>query len=161
MTKKEMVVLLKYDAWATDHQLAVIRNLSDAQYEKDLGSSHRGIQGTITHMYGAERVWLSRWTGKGPNAMPEGILARTGLHERWTVLHREMMEYGESLTDEKLLLSFAYRDLKGNPYAQPLWQQLQHVANHSTYHRGQITTMLRQLGMTPVPTDLIAYYRQH
>jgi len=161
MTKKEMVVLLKYDAWATDHQLAVIRNLSDAQYEKDLGSSHRGIQGTVTHMYGAERVWLSRWTGKGPNALPEGVLSRTGLNEKWNVLHREMLEYSESLTDEKLLMSFAYRDLKGNPYAQPLWQQLQHVANHSTYHRGQITTMLRQLGVTPVPTDLIAYYRQH
>jgi uncharacterized damage-inducible protein DinB len=161
MTKKEMVVLFKYDAWATDHQLAVIRNLNDAQYEKDLGSSHRGIQGTITHMYGAQRVWLARWTGKGANAMPEGILARTGLHERWIAVHREMLEYAESLSDEKLMMSFAYRDLRGNPYAQPLWQQLQHLANHSTYHRGQITTMLRQLGVTPVPTDLIAYYRQH
>jgi uncharacterized damage-inducible protein DinB len=161
MTKQEMIVLFKYDAWATDHQLAVIKNLSDAQYEKDLGSSHKGIQGTITHMYGAERVWLARWTGKGQNAMPDGILPQAGLHEHWSILHNEILEYAESLTDQKLFASFAYRDLRGNPYAQPLWQQMQHVANHSTYHRGQITTMLRQLGVTPVPTDLIAYYRQH
>jgi uncharacterized damage-inducible protein DinB len=161
MTKQEMIVLFKYDAWATDHQLAVIKNLTDAQYEKDLGSSHRGIQGTITHMYGAERVWLARWSGKGENAMPDGVLPQAGLRERWAILHHEVLDYAEGLTDQKLFASFAYRDLRGNPYAQPLWQQMQHLANHSTYHRGQITTMLRQLGMTPVPTDLIAYYRQH
>ena len=161
MTKQETVVLFKYDAWATDHQLTVIKSLSDAQYEKDLGSSHRGIQGTITHMYGAERVWLARWTGKGANAMPEGVLPQSGLRDRWNVLHTEILEYAESLTDQKLFSAFPYRDLRGNPYSQPLWQQMQHLANHSTYHRGQITTMLRQLGVTPVPTDLIAYYRQH
>jgi len=161
MTKQEMVVLFKYDAWATDHQLAVIKNLSDVQYEKDLGSSHRGIQGTITHLYGAQRVWLSRWNGKGQNAMPDGLLTLNGLRDRFSILHNELLEYTEGLSDEKLRASFAYRDLRGNPYSQPLWQQMQHVANHSTYHRGQITTMLRQLGVTPVPTDLIAYYRQH
>jgi uncharacterized damage-inducible protein DinB len=161
MTKQEMIVLFDYDAWATDHQLTVIENLTDTQYEKDLGSSHRGIQGTITHMYGAQRVWLSRWTGKGLNAMPEGVLPKAGLRERWTILHNEIQEYAESLSDQKLFASFAYRDLRGNPYSQPLWQQMQHVANHSTYHRGQITTMLRQMGVTPVSTDLIAYYRQH
>ena len=161
MTKQEMTVLFKYDAWATDHQLSVIKNLSEAQYEKDLGSSHRGIQGTVTHLYGAQRVWLSRWTGKGQNAMPDGVLPLNGLRERWTILHNELLDYAQSLDDDKLRASFAYRDLRGNPYSQPLWQQMQHVTNHSTYHRGQITTMLRQLGTTPVPTDLIAYYRQH
>jgi uncharacterized damage-inducible protein DinB len=161
MTKKEIVLLFKYDAWATDHQLTVIKNLSDAQYEKDMGSSHKGIQGTLTHMYGAERVWLSRWTGKGENAMPEGLLPHGAIRDRYASLQSEIQEYAESLTDEKLFASFPYRDLRGNPYSQPLWQQMQHVANHSTYHRGQITTMLRQLGVTPVPTDLIAYYRQH
>ena len=44
--------------------------------------------------------------------------------------------------------------------AQPLWQLLQHVANHSTYHRGQITTMLRQLGAKATSTDLIIFYRE-
>jgi uncharacterized damage-inducible protein DinB len=161
MTKQEIVVLFKYDAWATVHQLSVIENLSDAQYERDMGSSHRGIQGTISHIYGAQRVWLARWTGLGANAMPEGNLSRGGLRDRWAVLHGELLDYAESLTDEKLYAMFVYKDLRGNPYSQPLWQQMQHVANHSTYHRGQITTLLRQLGVTPVPLDLIAYYRQH
>jgi uncharacterized damage-inducible protein DinB len=50
--------------------------------------------------------------------------------------------------------------MAGQPFAQPLWQMLQHVANHSTYHRGQIATMLRQLGTKATSTDLIAFYRE-
>ena len=51
-------------------------------------------------------------------------------------------------------------DLKGNQFRNPRWQALQHLANHGTYHRGQITTLLRQLGATPVSTDLIGFYRE-
>lgn len=53
----------------------------------------------------------------------------------------------------------AYRDTKGNPYASPVWQILLHLTNHGTYHRGQVSNMLRQLGRTPAPQDLIVYYR--
>ncbi len=51
-------------------------------------------------------------------------------------------------------------DLKGNPHSNVLWQTLQHLANHGTYHRGQVTTLLRQLGAKPVGTDLIGFYRE-
>jgi DinB family len=39
------------------------------------------------------------------------------------------------------------------------WRIALHVVNHASYHRGQITTMLRQLGREPIGTDLMAYYR--
>ena len=54
-----------------------------------------------------------------------------------------------------------YRNLRGEFYSYPLWQQLAHVVNHSTYHRGQVTTMLRQLGAAAVSTDLLLYYDEH
>jgi uncharacterized damage-inducible protein DinB len=38
---------------------------------------------------------------------------------------------------------------------------LQHVVNHGSYHRGQVTTLLRQLGApAPKSVDLIAFYRE-
>jgi len=53
-----------------------------------------------------------------------------------------------------------YRLLNGTPGATPFWQMLQHVVNHASYHRGQVTTLLRQLGATPPESvDLITYYR--
>ena len=53
-----------------------------------------------------------------------------------------------------------YHNTKGHAFSNPMWQMLQHLVNHGTYHRGQITTMLRQLGATPLTTDLIAFYRE-
>ncbi len=54
-----------------------------------------------------------------------------------------------------------YKDLKGNPYQSPLWQIVLHLVNHGSHHRGQVSGMLRALGKTPPPLDLIAYYRTH
>jgi uncharacterized damage-inducible protein DinB len=53
-----------------------------------------------------------------------------------------------------------YQTLNFGAYSNPLWQSLQHLANHGTYHRGQISTLLRQLGTKPILTDLIHFYRQ-
>jgi uncharacterized damage-inducible protein DinB len=52
-----------------------------------------------------------------------------------------------------------YRLMSGQPAASPLWQMLQHLINHGSYHRGQVTTMLRQLGRPAIATDLIVFYR--
>jgi uncharacterized damage-inducible protein DinB len=67
---------------------------------------------------------------------------------------------GSLQSDQDLVKSLTYKDLKGNSYTQPLIQTIQQVLNHATYHRGQVVTMLRQLGVKPVNTDLITYYRQ-
>ena len=61
------------------------------------------------------------------------------------------MEFPEQAID--------YRSTRGDAFTTPLWQQLQHVVNHSSYHRGQVVTLLRQLGVDPIGTDLIAFYR--
>ncbi|HJZ63048.1 MAG TPA: DinB family protein, partial [Candidatus Acidoferrum sp.] len=55
---------------------------------------------------------------------------------------------------------FEYKTLNFGVYTNPLWQSLQHLANHGTYHRGQIATMLRQHGAKPILTDLMHFYRE-
>ena len=64
------------------------------------------------------------------------------------------------ITTRTFSASSLSRRSQGRPISQPLWQCLQHVANHSTYHRGQVTTMLRQLGRQGRQHDLIAFYRE-
>jgi uncharacterized damage-inducible protein DinB len=70
-----------------------------------------------------------------------------------------MSEFVSSLTEENISAVVTYKTTEGKQFSYPLWQMMQHVVNHSSYHRGQIVTMLRQLGIRPVGTDLIAYYR--
>ena len=82
------------------------------------------------------------------------------LSARANEVQQGLSDYVDQLSGEDLAGSFEYRDLKGNSHRNVRWQTLQHLANHGTYHRGQITTLLRQLGAKPVSTDLIAFYRE-
>jgi uncharacterized damage-inducible protein DinB len=163
MNPEEVVSLFHYDRWATDAQLIALDQLTQEQYTKDLASSHGGLRGTLVHIYAAQWIWLKRWKGESPTALVAAseIPTLNMLRERWTVLRNEMNEFATALTQEKLKAPLTYKDTKGAAYSQPLSDQIRHVINHSTYHRGQITTMLRQLGvMPPASIDLISYYRQ-
>ena len=83
------------------------------------------------------------------------------LQDKWQALRQEIHEFVTALNEDKMREPLAYKDLKGVPYKQPLAHLMRHVINHSTYHRGQVTTMLRQLGVVPPPSiDLITYYRE-
>jgi uncharacterized damage-inducible protein DinB len=161
MTLQDIRTLFEFDQWATERILDIVAELPEDQYARNMNSSHGGVRGTLVHYYGAEWIWLERWKGSSPTTSikEEDIATFPAIRNKWSALRREIEEFLLSLTDEKLQSSLAYKDLKGNQYTQPLWQQMQHLINHSTYHRGQVVTMLRQLGVKPVATDLIAYYR--
>lgn len=161
MTLNDIRTLFAFDQWATDKILDIVATVPEDQYVRNMSSSHGGVRGTLVHSYGAEWIWLERWKGTSPTTLikEEDIPTFPLLREKWAVLRQELNQFVSTLTDEQLQAPLAYKDLKGNPYAQPLWQQMQHLINHSTYHRGQVVTLLRQLGVKPVATDLIAYYR--
>ena len=79
---------------------------------------------------------------------------------RWAEIDRDLLDFVASLTPEDVQRVVHHTTTAGVPQAQPLWQLLQHLANHGTYHRGQITTLLRQLGAKAIGTDLITFYRE-
>ncbi|MEI9934102.1 MAG: DinB family protein [Ferruginibacter sp.] len=73
---------------------------------------------------------------------------------------KQWQEWATTVTEEALLQLFSYKTFKGDPFTQPLYEVVFHVFNHSTYHRGQLVTILRQLGVEKIPsTDLIVFYR--
>jgi uncharacterized damage-inducible protein DinB len=82
------------------------------------------------------------------------------LRAKWTEQEGRLLAFVEKLTQEDLNRVMEYKTLKFGVYKNPLWQSMQHVVNHGTYHRGQITTLLRQLGAQPILTDLMHYYRE-
>lgn len=162
MHLKDIHTLYEFNYWANHRILEVVEPLTQEQFTKDLGSSHGGIHGTLFHTMGAEAIWLKRWKGESPSAYwkPEEYPTFEALGERWQTVEHEMMGFCHMLkTDDDIRGVIAYRDLKGKEYSQALYQLMQHLVNHSTYHRGQVVTMLRQLGVKPVGTDLVTYYR--
>src|SRR5262249_26271206 len=75
-------------------------------------------------------------------------------------LEGRLLKFVGDLKQEDLNRVMEYKTLKFGTYSNPLWQSMQHLVNHGTYHRGQITTMLRQLGAQPILTDLMHFYRE-
>jgi uncharacterized damage-inducible protein DinB len=160
MNRQDILTLYDYNAWANGRTLGAVEPLSSEQFLKDLGSSFPSVRDTLVHIAAAEWVWLRRWQGESPTALIPGTDFPTfaSVQERFATIQRERQSLLASLTEERLAQPFDYKDLAGNAHRLPLVQSLQHVVNHGTYHRGQITTMLRQLGAKPVSTDMSRYY---
>ena len=108
-------------------------------------------------MYGAEWIWLERWRGNSPRSLPFALdFPDVGtIRSRWQDVERGQTEFLEALNSDRLGEVVSYVNLKGETFAYPLRRMLQHVVNHASYHRGQITTLVRQLGATPLSTDLL------
>jgi uncharacterized damage-inducible protein DinB len=161
MNAEEMRELVAFDAWANGRILGVAEALTPEQFIRPLGSSFSSVRDTLAHIYGAEWVWMERLQGRSPSGLPDAaqFSELAGLRERWAELEKRMLDYVRNMTQEELDEVMNYKTLSSGPGRSPRWQMIQHVVNHSTYHRGQVVTMLRQMGAKGVGTDLITFYR--
>ena len=160
--RQAMVRLFEYCEWANHRFLEAVAPLPAEDYARDLKGSHGGIHGTLVHAYGAEYLWHQRFGGVSPTSLPgeEQLTGLAALRERWAALESERRSWLESLTPDAGERVIEYRNLKGDPFSSQLWPLVQHVTNHGSYHRGQVAVFLRQLGVKPPTTDLVAFDRE-
>lgn len=158
----EIRELFAYDRWAADRLLDAASPLSHAQLTRDLGSSFPSVLDTFAHILSSDWVWLRRWHGESPRGRPDewDVSSLDAVRARWEEVRAERDALLAGLDDEGLDRVVAYRNIAGRDYRSTMAQMLRHVINHATYHRGQIVTLLRQLGATPPATDLIAFQRE-
>ena len=163
MTPDYVRTLLDYNYWARDRTLASTTALPHEQLTRSLGSSFGSVLDTLVHMYFAEWIWYQRWIGTPSPARPDtsGLRNLAALGDAWAPLEGQIREFVTGLGAEDLLRLLEYRNLSGQVSITPYWQMIAHVVNHGSYHRGQIATMLRQLGAAPAQsTDLIVFFRE-
>ena len=156
--------LINFNYWARNRMLEALEPLSLEQFTQELGGSFGSVRNTVVHTFSAECVWLLRWKGENPPGMlaPDGYPDLAAVRQAWTDNEAKMRQFFEPLDEAGLQKIIPYKTFAGLETASPLWQMLQHVVNHASYHRGQVTTLLRQLGAAPPKgTDLIAYYREN
>ena len=162
MTPEDFRHLFDYNHWANHRSLDAASQLSDDQFTKPLGNSFSSVRDTLCHICAGEWIWLERFHGNAPSGFPDDSRIQTlaALRDHWQPQAEKLLAYIGGLTQSELDRVFEYKTLKFGVYKNPLWQSLQHLANHGTYHRGQVTTLLRQLGATPILTDLMHFYRE-
>ena len=160
MTRQDLYTLYDYNAWANARSLAAAEPLTPEQFLRDLGNSFPSVRDTLAHILAAEWIWLRRWLGESPSGLPPaaGFPSVRSLRDRSAAIERERRAFLEELDEARLTQPLTYRDIAGRSASLLLVHSLQHVVNHGTYHRGQVITLLRQLGAVPVSTDLSRFH---
>ena len=151
--------LFSYTEWANERILESVRALSDEQFTRTIESSYPTIRDTMAHIVIAEWLWLRRWNGESPQGMPEWLHepSLATIEAKLREVEAERRAFFDTLADADLPREVSYRSTNGDPFTRPYQDMFAHVANHSTYHRGQLVTMLRQVGAKPQSTDMTLF----
>jgi len=162
MTVAEVRELFAYNAWANRRCFAALEPLPVEAYVRDLKSSHGGLHGTLCHIVWAEQLWLNRWLGKANPAVPQGrdLVTLAAARTRWEAIESERATFLAGLTERRLDETVAVKPSTGGEYRHTFREMFRHAIDHSSYHRGQLVTLLRQVGATPPGTGLIVFYRE-
>ncbi|MBK7762669.1 MAG: hypothetical protein IPI46_04765 [Bacteroidetes bacterium] len=152
-----------YNVWANRLLVDVLITLSDDDIQKDLGGSFGCIKATVHHIYGAESIWLQRLQMTEHVLLPADMASfdTATLCKNWIEGSENLASFAHAIRDERgFEHQYHYKNVKNELFKSKVWESLQHVNNHSTFHRGQIITYLRQLGKAKLPsTDFITYCR--
>ncbi len=153
-----------YNAWANARLYRMAARLAEADYRRDAGAYFGSLHGTLNHLLVADRIWLKRLTGSGPQpaALNEILFDELGpLHAAREAEDRRLIEYLGSLSAAQLEEEWDYHTLSGAPQRQRRRDILAHLFNHQTHHRGQAHAILTRLGVSePEPLDLLILQRE-
>jgi uncharacterized damage-inducible protein DinB len=162
MNKDDIQLLYEYGRWANNRVLQAASALSAEQFTRDLGGSFRSVRDTLVHIIAGEWGWLVYWKEPyhspafladlrsrrdalfNPDAFPNVAAVRL----KWAEVEKEQTEFVNCLTNGALEKMLPIRKTQVK-----LVHLMQHLSNHSTYHRGQVALMMRQLGAEPLATD--------
>ena len=142
--------------------LDVINKLKEEDINREMVSSFPSIYKTVQHLWKAEEIWWQRLKlAEHPEIQSETFTGSfAALSTRFSKQNQQWVEWVSGATENQVLHVFAYVRNK-EQIKMPVYQMLQHVFNHATYHRGQLVTMLRQLGVDKIPsTDFSAFCRK-
>jgi uncharacterized damage-inducible protein DinB len=159
MDVREAKYLFGFNEWANAQVLDAAARLSEEEFTRGMGNSFASVRDTLVHLLFAEWVWLARWEGESPREVldPAKYADVGAVRAHLAEVGRRRDALLARLDDAALEGDLTYTNSKGERWRYPVGQMLRHVVNHSTYHRGQVVTLLRQLGHAAPSTDLLIY----
>jgi len=151
--------MARYNQWMNGKVYDCCAELSDEDRKRDMGAFFKSIHGTLNHLLLADRIWMGRFTGTPfqVKALDQELYADFKiLRKEREAEDKRIIEWIASLSPQAVEADLVYTSMVNpEPRRYPLWFALSHFFNHQTHHRGQITTLLSQLGVDVGVTDLI------
>src|SRR5437667_7540356 len=186
MTNDDIQLLYEYDRWANNRVLQAASTLSAEEFTRDLGGSFRSVRDTLVHIVRSEEGWLTCCKEPSPSSTfvmdfwarhhslfdPAEFPDLAAVRRKWAEVEKEQIQFVNRVTHQSLGDSLGQppNQSPSQPPRQPLTRMLpvrktqislthlmQHLANHSTYHRGQVALMMRQLASEPLATDFAMF----
>jgi uncharacterized damage-inducible protein DinB len=154
--------LLAYNRWADSVVIKALQALSPEDYTREPVPGWPSIRSTVVHAADAMNIWARRLEGQTPSArLAEADVPTLADAERLLQTGQDAFDrILAASTPERLASTWSYVDLQGATHSLPLWSVFRHVVNHASYHRGQVASKLKRLGVEPPSTDLIVWARR-
>ena len=156
--------LFDYMLWCDRAMFEAGRQIPDVAYYANRNISAGSIHNLFVHQMVAQQTWLNRWKGKVMVGRLENQIehpTRELLADRWPAVHRSLLEFLDAQSVESLNTPLTVRRNNGELLTLPLGAMMMHVADHGTYHRGQLNTMFKQAGVEPVYTPYFRFAAEH
>lgn len=159
LERDEILQLFAFHHWATDTMLGAFGQVTSAQLDQPWGGSFATGRGLLRHVVGAEWLWAQRFNGTSPGRVPDlrADLDGPGFRDEWSHIRAEQQAFLDEVAGERLAAQMTYTNLRGERATYALSDILIHVVNHGTYHRGQMTHLLRDLGFAAPSTDYLVF----
>jgi uncharacterized damage-inducible protein DinB len=156
----DLLLLLDYMYWGHDRVIDGARQLSAAQLATPIRPGFLSTLALLTHIMGAERLWLLRWQGESPKSLlsVSDIPSLDALVTAWEPLRAEMRAFVLKVGDPKR--EVIYYRTNGEEKRNVWWHLFVHVVNHGTEHRSQVALYLAMQGIDVGNLDLIEYLRR-
>jgi uncharacterized damage-inducible protein DinB len=150
---------VNYDRWANLELLRAASKLDPHALTKLVGGSFPSVQQTFVHLLWAESLWLERWRGRSFPATldPRAFPTIDSLREALEAVHAKQLQFLATIPPSAADQMVTYVNFEGQRWAYPLRDMVQHLIVHSAFHRGQVASLLRQLGVAPPHTDYLVY----
>jgi len=150
-----------YNHWANTLLAELMMQIDPSLFSRELKSSFPSLRDTVNHIRGAELVWLERMQGFSRTSFPDFPDAREAVLSELVEGSRKFSAFVQAQDEAFFGQECAYKNLKGDAFRSKNGEIVMHCMNHSTFHRGQLVTMMRELGVEKnIPsTDLITYFR--
>ncbi|AZI26387.1 damage-inducible protein DinB [Pedobacter sp. G11] len=164
MNKKYFREMTDYLRWADSKAIGWITEINDQQWNQQISSSFNSIRKTALHIVSAEKIWLDFWTGvPSPVYLSAGFEgSKEDLIDIWRMTSANLQEFIEKYPEKNYQDLVSISKPNGEIAQMSFWRTFPHMVNHSSYHRGQMVTLLRQTGFTLLSnTDLFTFYHLH
>ena len=153
----QIKALYDYNEWADGHVMDAASRLADDQYTRDLGASFGSVRGNVSHIVGAQMLWLARFNSSAGDSPPQidGDLA--AIRRLSADVHTGLRDLLAFMGEDDLSRVLSYVDTQGNAQQHELGPALLHLVNHGTHHRAETALLLTSLGHAPRQLDYLFF----